>query len=184
MRTLLICAALMASPAFAGQVFKCKEANGGTVFSPTPCGKDAKEVTLRAGNQGAPTLSTSAVHEAKPPTPVKVDAVRDISDVVADTHCREDAHTLWVEPNTSSLVHAQEELSALERRQWSGGSNANRQILEENDQTHMASLRSLIATEKQNASATRADSQRRVDDAIAKCDVRKREVEESRKRGD
>jgi len=183
MRTLLICAMLIASPAFAGQVFRCKDANGGTVFSPTPCGKDSREVTLRVGNQGASTPPTSAAPESKPQTPAKVDAIRDISDGVTDSHCRDDARNLYVSPNTSSLERAQAELRALERRSWVGGSAANRQILAETDETHAASLRGLIATEQQNAAATRADSQRRVDEAIAKCDARKREVEESRKRG-
>lgn len=177
MRTLLICAMLIASPAFAGQVFKCKDANGGTIFSPTPCGKGAQEVTLRAGTQGVDAVAPGVPQSA----PTKVDAIRDISDGVADSHCRDDARNLYIAPSTSSLVQAQAELRRLEERSWVGGSASTRQILSETDQAHMASLRSLIATEQFSADATRMNSQKRVDEALAKCDVRKQEVEESRK---
>jgi len=187
MRILFICAMLIASPAFAGQVFKCKDANGGVIFSPTPCGKGAQEVKLPGSNKDAPTEHASNDGRASPitanqPPPAKVDAVRDISDAMDDKHCRDDAHNLYVSPNTTSLERAQAELHALERRSWTGGSAANRQILAETDEAHAASLRGLIATEQQSADSLRAESQRRVDDALAKCDVRQREVLESRKR--
>jgi hypothetical protein len=41
--------ALASGAAFAaGTIYKCKDANGGTIFSPMPCGKDAKEVDTSA----------------------------------------------------------------------------------------------------------------------------------------
>ncbi len=187
MRILLICAMLIASPAYGGQVFKCKDANGGVIFSPAPCGKGAQEVKLPGSKNDAPAerapndgrASPAAVYQLPP---AKVDAIRDISDGMDDKHCRDDARNLYVSPNTVSLERAQRELRALEGRSWTGGSAANRQILAETDEAHMASLRGLIATEQQSADSVRAESQRRVDDALAKCDVRQREVLESRKR--
>lgn len=172
----------------APSIYKCKDANGGTVFLPTPCGKGVQEVQLHSGNREAATGQASKDANESPaadkqPAPVKVDAIRDISDGVADSHCRDDARKLYIEPDTSSLAHAQAELQALQGRSWVGGSASSRQILDETDQTHMASLRGLIATEQARADATRADSQKRVDGALSQCNDRKRELEESRKRG-
>ena len=58
-------------------VFKCAGPNGATVFSPTPCGKDAKEVDVsKSSSLGAPVTN---------------DAIQGISRSVADIRCRDDA---------------------------------------------------------------------------------------------
>lgn len=169
-------------------VYKCVKADGSVVFSPQACGKGAQEVKMRTGiraangEQSSPSAAGSSAGSA-PAASAKTDAVRDISDGIDDSHCRDDARKLYVEPNTSSIARAKAELHALERRSWVGGAASTRQILDETDQTHMASLRGLIATEESRADATRADSQKRVDEALTKCDVRKREVQENHKHG-
>ncbi|MEO7064049.1 MAG: DUF4124 domain-containing protein [Dokdonella sp.] len=167
-------------------VFKCVKSDGSVVFSAQTCGKGAQEVKMRAGSRAANVEQSprSAAGSSVAPADAvsaKIDAVRDISEGIDDSHCRDDARKLYVEPNTSSSARAKAELKALEGRSWVGGAASTRQILDETDQTHMASLRSLIATEESRADATRADSQKRVDEALTKCDVRKREVQESHK---
>jgi hypothetical protein len=150
------------------QVFKCTKADGSVIFSPQPCGANAKEqhvgVTPRAGSADANA-------------PIENDAVRDISNSVADSRCRDDAHKLYVEPDTSALARAQSELKQVEGRRWVGGSAANRQMAALNDETHAASLRSLIATEGARIDAARAESRKRVDEALRTCDEQKQQRE-------
>jgi hypothetical protein len=88
----------------AGTIFKCRDANGGTIFSPTPCGKDAKEIRA-----DGPSSLKSDAHPTN-------DAIQGISDSVADIHCRDDAYA-----STSKLAEADIrtlELRKQELQQW------------------------------------------------------------------
>lgn len=150
----------------AQQVYKCTTANG-VVFSPRPCGPAAKVV------ETIPSASQS-------PSAPQNDAVRAISDSVADTRCRDDARALYREPDMRSIAQAQREMDEISRRKWYGYDARQVQIMEAQDQTRLVTLRGLIATEQARADAVRAESRKRVDAAMEKCEVAKRERETAR----
>lgn len=144
------------------EIFKCTKPDGSTVFSPTPCSKSATAIQVPRSDKAAAPQN---------------DAIRDISDSVADSHCRDDAHKLYIEPDTSAIVRADREMREIQGRTWVGGSAANRQLMAANDETHIASLRGLIATEQARAEAVRKESRARVDAALLQCDKLKSERE-------
>lgn len=150
----------------ATQIYKCTKADGAVVFAPTPCGNGAKEV------------GASSTAKALTDTPQN-HAIRDISDGVDDAHCRDSAHALYRTPDDAAINRAQNELQAVESRTWTGRNEAAAQILNEQDRTRAASLRALISSEQARIDSARADSRRRVDDALAKCAdlTRKRQVD-------
>ncbi|WP_430434287.1 DUF4124 domain-containing protein [Methyloversatilis sp.] len=53
MKRLVLVAALVASPAF-GQVYKCKDGAGKTVFSDQPCGGNAQAIDVRPSRGATP----------------------------------------------------------------------------------------------------------------------------------
>lgn len=158
--------AIPASGYAAQQVYKCTTANG-VVFSPRPCGPAAKLVGE------IPSASQS-------PAAPQNDAVREISDSVADTRCRDDARALYREPDMRSIAQAQREMDEISRRTWYGYDARQVQIMVAQDQTRLVTLRGLIATEQARADAVRAESRKRVDAAMEKCEVAKRERENAR----
>src|SRR5262245_11771127 len=105
-------------------VYKCSGPNGSTVFSPSPCGKNAKEVDV----------SKSPSSPTAPPN----DAIRDISDNVADIRCRDDAQRLYVEPDISAIAQAKTQLSEIQGRSWySEGNPAAAQLMANEDATRV-----------------------------------------------
>lgn len=145
------------------QIYKCSKADGSVVFAPRPCGANAKEIELRGSASVPPS-----------------DAVQDISDSVSDSRCRDRARALYNAGDATALVRAQVELYAVENRVWSGQNSAQIQLLVQQDGARAASLRALIASEQARIDSTRAESQRRVDDAMAKCDDLARERRDAR----
>jgi hypothetical protein len=148
-------------------IFKCTKADGSSVFSPTPCGKDAKEI-------GVPKSSSLSVSPSN-------DAVRDISNSVSDSRCRDDAQRLNVEPDTSAIARAEADIRATEHRYWVGDS-AQAQQMASDDATRVVGLRNVIATERARVDVQRAESRKRVDEALAKCEDQKRRRDESQGR--
>jgi hypothetical protein len=148
-------------------IFKCTKADGSTVFSPTPCGKGAREI-------GVPKPSTL-------PASPSNNAIRDISDGVSDTHCRDDAQKLYVEPDTSAIARAEADIRATEHRYWIGDT-AQAQQMASDDATRVVGLRNVIATERTHVDAQRAESRKRVDEALARCEDQKRRRDESREK--
>lgn len=145
-------------------IYKCTKPDGSVVFAPTSCGSNAKTIV-------APSPPLSAGMEGAPPAVVPQDAaIRAIHDSVEDSHCRDDAHALYREPDHSALNQAQAEIGALEKRIWAGRNAAAVQILAGQDQTRIAALRGIVATEQARIDAGRTESRRIVAEAIAKCD--------------
>ncbi len=148
-------------------VYKCAGPNGSTVFSPAPCGKDAKEVDVSKSS----SLSASSSN----------DALRDISDSVADTRCRDDAQKLYVEPDTSAIVRAEKDIRELQSQQWYSDTNpAQAQQMASDNGTRTIGLRNVIATEQARVDAQRAESRKRVDEALRRCEEQKRAREDAR----
>jgi hypothetical protein len=158
---------VMATPSVYAEtsIYKCSKPDGSVVFSPTPCGKGAREV-------GVPKPSSVSQAPA-------ADAVRDISDTVADTRCREDAAKLYVAPDTSAITRAEADIRAAEQRYWVGNT-AQAQQMASDDATRVVGLRNLIATERVRVDSQRAESQKRVDAALAQCTEQKRRRSELR----
>ena len=148
-------------------IYKCMKADGSTVFSPTPCGKDAKEI-------GVPKSSDPAAVPAN-------DAIRDISDSVSDSRCRNDAQKLYVEPDTSAIARAEADIRATQNRYWVGNT-AQAQQMASDDATRVVGLRNVIATERTRVEAQRAESRKRMDEALARCDEQKQHRDETRAR--
>jgi hypothetical protein len=160
--------ALMSQQSLAEKaIYKCSGPNGSTVFSPTPCGKNAKEVDV----------SKSSSLSAAPSN----DAIRDIRDNVSDIRCRDDAQKLYVEPDTSAIVRAQADIRAAEHRYWVGDS-AQAQQMASDDATRVIGLRNVIATEQARVDAQRAESRKRVDDALRRCEEQKRARDDARQK--
>jgi hypothetical protein len=137
-------------------IYKCTKADGSTVFSPTACGKEAKEI-------GIPKSSSSSA-------PPSRDAIRDISDSVADSRCRDDAQRLYVEPDTSVIARAESDIREIQGHRWVAGNNpAQAQQMASDDGTRMIGLRNVIATEQARVDAQRSESRKRVDAAMATC---------------
>jgi len=148
-------------------VYKCSGPNGSTVFSPTPCGKNAKEVDVSKSS------SLSA--------PQSNDAIRDIGDTVADTNCRDDARKLYVEPDTSVIARAEQDIRELQSQQWySAGNPAQAQQMASDNGSRTIGLRNVIATEQARVDAQRTESRKRVDEALRRCEEQKRAREEAR----
>jgi hypothetical protein len=148
-------------------IYKCAGPNGSTVFSPTPCGKNAKEVDV------SKTSSLSAAPSN--------DAIRDISDTVADTNCRDDARKLYVEPDTSVIARAEHDIRELQSQQWySAGNPGQAQQMASDNGTRTIGLRNVIATEQARADAQRAESRKRMDEALKRCEEQKSAREEAR----
>jgi hypothetical protein len=150
-------------------IYKCAKADGSTVFSPTPCGKDAKEI-------GVPKASDVASQPSN-------NAIRDISDSVADIHCRDTARSLYVDPDTSAISRAKSEIAEIQSHAWVSANNpAAAQLMANEDATRVVGLRNLIATEQARVDGQRADSRKRADEALAKCAEEKRRRDEQHSR--
>jgi hypothetical protein len=141
-------------------IYKCTKPDGSTVFSPSPCGKGAQEI-------GVPKAANSS-------NAPSTDAIRDISDSVADSRCRDAARQLYVEPDRSAIVNAENEIKRLQSRAWTGDPNQAQQMASD-DATRVVGLRNVIATERAHIDVQRTESRKRVDDALARCDEQKRE---------
>jgi hypothetical protein len=148
-------------------IYKCAKADGSTVFSPTPCGKGAKEIGVpKSSNLSAPSSN---------------DAIRDISDSVSDSRCRDDAQRLYVDPDMSEILRAQGQIREIQNRSWySRGNPAAAQLMANEDATRVVALRNLIATEQARVDVQRAESRKRVDEALVRCDDQKRRRDEAR----
>ena len=148
-------------------IYKCPGPNESTIFSPTPCGKNAKEVNVSK----ATSLST----------PPSNDAIRDISDNVSDIHCRDDARKLYIEPDTSAIVRAEAAIRDTQHRAWYSESNpAQAQQMASDDATRVVSWRNVIATEQARVDTQRAESRKRVDEALTRCEDDKRRRDDQR----
>lgn len=161
------CVLVFCNSAYAEKtIYKCAGPNG-TVFSPAPCGKDAKMVA-------APTTTSDAA-------PASSDAIRDISDSVADANCRDDARKLYIDPDTSAIVRAQNDISEAQHRAWySGGNPAQAQQMASDDATRVVGLRNVIATEQARVDTQRTESRKRVDEALVRCEDQKRARDQAR----
>jgi len=160
-----ICAAVLLltaqQAAAESAVYKCTKQDGSVVFSPTPCGRGAKEI----GVPKSPSLSSPSTN----------DAIRDISDGVSDSRCRDDAHKLYVDPDTSAIARAERDIGEIQGRSWYSANNpAQAQLMASQDATRVVGLRTLIATESARADVVRAESRKRVAEALAQCEERKR----------
>ena len=161
-------------------VYKCTKADGSVMFSQNPCGKDAKIVmddrsspkNTSAGENGDAKSSAS-----QPTTDPNVQA---ISDSVDDSNCRRDAQRLATVPSTERINQAQAELGRLESIgvvDSAGNVNSYSQSVSQPDVQQIADLKEFISAEQASINAQAADSQKRVDEALAACDRKKSERE-------
>lgn len=170
----MIAVALLAAPvaALAGEqkVFKCVSPNGSVTFSPQPCGSNAREVKVGVTPRGQ-TSSDRAVAKT-----TQYNAVQAISDSVANSRCRDDARKLYQEPDVSTILRAETEIREIQGRAWYGDSALALQLASE-DATRVVALRNLISSERARVDEARAESQRRMDAALARCDELKQQRE-------
>jgi hypothetical protein len=181
---LLLVALVVCVSAHAGEqaVYKCKQNNGSVVFSPQPCGKNAQPMKVEVTPRAAPAATNEAVAPPAKPNVSENAAIRDISDGVADTNCRDDANRLYVEPDTSAIAKAEADIRELQSHRWVAANNpAQAQQMASDDGTRIIGLRNVIATERARADAQRAESRKRVDEALKRCDDQKRAREGARK---
>ena len=136
----------IAAPA-AQTVYKCKQGDI-TVFSPQPCGKDAKEVDTSAA------LRTGTADNK---------ALEQISASVKDSNCRRDAARYTVGAADDRIVAMQRERRALEVELSKANNNLAGATYESGIRTQIAQLQATMSKERSDAnSAYRA--------ALAECD--------------
>lgn len=185
-----LCLFLAPSIASAGNVFKCKDANGAVVFSDHPCGKGAATSCADASGQmksGAcerrrskdPNGIPDADAVAQPSRTKPTAAVQGISDYVADNHCRESANNLYASDAANNIAAAQREIDRLANSSWSGGSAAQRQTMRRMDEQQILTLRQTISQEQARVD----DSRKRVDQALTECDKQRAEHDRQREGG-
>jgi hypothetical protein len=161
-------------------VYKCTKADGSVMFSQNPCGKDAKIVM---DDRSSPkNTSASDNGDAKSPAsqPTTDPNVQAISDSVDDSNCRRDAQRLATVPSTERINQAQAELGRLESIgvvDSAGNVNSYSQSVGQSDVQQIADLKEFISAEQASINAQAADSQKRVDEALAACDRKKTERE-------
>jgi hypothetical protein len=169
----------------AGDVFKCKDANGAMVFSEHPFGKGSAMSCADANGQvksGACERRrdtddlTDAAVIAQPSRPKLNTAVQGISDYVADNHCRESANNLYASDAANNIGTAQRGIDRLASSSWSGGTAAQRQTMRRMDEQQILTLKQTVSQEQ----ARIDDSRKRVAQALAECD--KQRVERDRQR--
>jgi len=147
-----------ATPASAGQaIYRCTGSGGAVVFSPTPCGADAKQISAATPN--APIAA-----------PAENAAIKAISAGREDAHCRDAARALYIEPDKSALERAERDAHQIQSRVWSGRNQYQVQMLAAQDRQALIGLQSIIAAEQGRLESARAASRQRVDLALAECD--------------
>ena len=167
-------------------VYKCTKADGSVTFSQSPCGKDAKVVM---GN--SPTSKDASAgenHDAKSPAsqPATDPNIQAISDSVDDANCRRDAQRLATPvPSTERIDQARAELAQLQPQAGAASAeNANSDYSQPVGQPYaqqIADLNEFISSEQARISALAADSQKKVEEALAACDRKKTEREAAHK---
>ena len=182
MSTCLRCALLLAMLAYATahaekKIYACKDASGNGIFSPTPCGADAKELHYDAGTLPLPAKADTAAKKAAP-VPASSDALRNISDGVADSRCRRDAQNAVSYPSEVNLLD-------LERRKENiikdaSNNNLAGAVEEQGLRKQMGDMEIAIQQERSRLAEARdrADAVHR--QAIADCNTKKTERERAR----
>lgn len=171
------------APSLAGAqtVYQCTGANGTVTFSQNPCGKDAKIVMDDRSSPKNASAGGNGDARSSEPRPATDPNVQAISDSVDDSNCRRDAQRLAVAPSTERLDQAQAELGRLQSQAGTGSAgNANSYYVQSQDQSdaqQMADLQEIISSEQARIDALTAESQKRVEEALAVCDRQKSERE-------
>ena len=162
-------------------VYKCTKADGSVMFSQNPCGKDAKIVM---DDRSSPkNTSASDNGDAKSPAsqPTTDPNVQAISDSVDDSNCRRDAQRLATVPSTERIDQAQADLARLQSQigadSTASANSYYAQPVGQSDAQQIADLQEFISSERANINAQGAESQKRVDEALAACDRKKSERE-------
>jgi len=169
--------------ATAQTVYKCAGANGVTVYSSDPCGKDAKLVTgtplkpRKSTDEGTTTLTPAAAVETLKRR--ERTAVDDISDSVADSNCRRSARNAYVEPSTAKIENAGAEIKDLRNASYYGGTAAQRQLMVEGNETKIIGLRNIISTEESHNDQLRKESDERLRKTLEDCDKAKADREKA-----
>lgn len=163
-------------------VYKCAKADGSVTFSQRPCGKDAKIVM--GDSSASKDVSTGENRDTKSsgsqPTPDP--NIQAISDSVDDANCRRDAQRLApAAPSTERIDQARAELAQLQSQTGAAGAeNTNSDYAQPVSQPYaqqIADLNEFISSEQARIDAIAADSQKKVDEALAACDRQKSERE-------
>ena len=161
-------------------VYKCTSADGSVTFSQNPCGKDAKIVMDDRSSLKNTSASDNGDAKSSASQPTIDPNVQAISDSVDDSNCRRDAQRVAVAPSTERIDQARAELSRLESIgvvDSAGNVNSYYQSVSPADVQQIADLKEFISAEQASINAQAADSQRRVDEALATCDRKKTERE-------
>ena len=163
------------------KIYSCKDANGNAVFSPEPCGKDAKEVPYDAGQRAAPAGQQGAISAPTPGKPS--DAIQDIADSVADSDCRRRAQQNAVYPTDVQIRELERRKSNIEQQGTYARNNlAGAQYLT-GIREQLGQMDVAIAQERTriSAEAGRVDAQYRAE--LRDCDD-KREKREAARQAD
>jgi hypothetical protein len=176
--TVTLC--LLAASAHAEKkVYSCKDAAGNAIFSPNPCGTDAKELNVDAGR--APAVAAPAVDgKGAPQSPPHSDALQDISDSVADSNCRSDAKRAAFYFDDSQIKELERRRHNLEVDASYANNNLPGAVYESGIRKQIGDIDVSIAQERARITQanTAADATYRA--TLAECDKRKAEREKAR----
>jgi hypothetical protein len=143
--------AALSTAAFGQVVYRCTDAKGVKIFSSEPCGRDAK-----ATNFKAPSAEVAADR--------------------ADASCRRAANDLVVEADDSGIDAAKAEMESLSQSSHRG-TPAENEAWKQNTQARMDALQLSISQQEVRNAALVAESKRKQQAALAKCDKEKAERE-------
>jgi hypothetical protein len=184
MSTYLRCAVLFAVLACATahaekKIYACKDAAGNAIFSPDPCGKDAKELHVDAGAPPTQVVVDPAAKKASAAA-APADALRDISDSVADSTCRRDAQNALYYPSDGNLLDLERRKGNIIQQAGYANNNLAGAVWEQGLRKQIGDMEIAIQQERSRLAEARdrADAVRR--QAIADCDMHKSERERTR----
>jgi hypothetical protein len=161
------------------KIYACKDAAGNAIFSPTPCGADAKELHVDAGAPPAAVAIDPAAKKVAP-TPASTDAIRDISDSVADSTCRRDAQNAVYYPSDVNLLDLERRKENIIQQASYANNNLAGAVWEQGLRKQIGDMEIAIQQERSRIAEARdrADAVHR--QAIADCDTHKTERERAR----
>lgn len=87
------------------KVYACKDAGGNAIFSPQPCGPDAKELHVDAGSSAPPQAPADPASQSQESSPAQADdpPYNPIADNAADAACRDEAVHAGVYPTDEQM---------------------------------------------------------------------------------
>jgi hypothetical protein len=160
------------------KVYACKDAGGNAIFSPNPCGTDAKELSVDPGRAPAPAARSSGAQTVAPPQPSN--ALQDISDSVADSTCRSDAKRAARYFDDSQIQELERRKRNLETQGTYARNNLAGSVYLNGIRNEIGDLDIAIAQERTRITQANAVTESSLTAAYAECDKRKADRAQAR----